>query len=141
MGLLDGKSVLVTGVLTERSIAFHTAALAQKEGAEVVLTGVGRSLSLTRRIAGRLPVSAPVVELDVTSAEQLEALPDAVRQHTDRLDGVLHAIAYAPPGALGGDFLHTEWPDVATTLQISTYSLAALARAAEPLMGDGGSIV
>ena len=112
--------MLVTGVLTDRSIAFHTAALAQREGARVVLTGVGRSVSLTRRIAQRLPQPAPVIELDVTSDEQLAALPDAVREHADRLDGVLHAIAFAPPGALGGEFLNTPWGDVATTMQVST---------------------
>ena len=141
MTLLDGKTILVTGVLTDRSIAFHTAALAQREGARVVLTGVGRSLSLTRRIATRLPEAAPVVELDVTDDAQLSALPDAVGRHADRLDGVLHAIAYAPEAALGGRFADTPWADVATTLQVSTYSLAALARAVRPLLPRGGSIV
>lgn len=141
MKLLEGKTVLVTGVLTDRSIAFHAAALAQREGAQVVLTGVGRSLSLTRRIAQRLPSPAHVIELDVTSDEQLDALAPALREHADQVDGVLHAIAYAPPGALGGQFLQTAWPDVATTLQVSTYSLAALVRAVRPLMSGGGSIV
>jgi len=141
MGLLDGKTLLVTGVLTDRSIAFRTADLAQREGARVILTGVGRSLSLTTRIAGRLPAAAPVLELDVTDDEQLAALPDRLRDHTDRVDGVLHAIAYAPEAALGGQFLRTPWPDVATAFNVSTYSLAALARAVLPLMGRGGSIV
>jgi enoyl ACP reductase len=141
MTLLADKTVLVTGVLTERSIAFRTAALAQEHGARVVLTGVGRSLSLTRRIARRLPETAPVVELDVTSEEQLAALPDALREHTDRIDGVLHAIAFAPEAALGEDFLRPGWSDVATALHVSTFSLASLARAVQPLMTGGGSIV
>src|SRR5581483_10788798 len=96
MGLLDGKSVLVTGVLTEASIAFRVAELAQREGAEVVLTGVGRSRSLTTRIAARLPRTPPVVPLDVTSVDELDALPETLRQHTGQVDGVLHAIGFAP---------------------------------------------
>jgi enoyl-[acyl-carrier protein] reductase I len=141
MALLEGRSILVTGVLTDRSIAFHTAALAQQQGADVILTGVGRSLSLTARIARRLPAPAPVLPLDVTSEDELAALPDLLRQHTDRVDGVLHAIAFAPQDALGGDVLRARWPAVATTVQVSTYSLAALARAVLPLMPSGGSVV
>src|SRR3954452_16092119 len=140
MGILEGRTVLVTGVLTEASIAFRTAAVAQKEGARTILTGVGRSLSLTRRIASRLPDEAPVVELDVTDESHLSSLAERVREHATRLDGVLHAIGFAPQSALGGEFLATPWPDVATTLQVSTYSLAALARASAPLMSRGGSI-
>jgi enoyl-[acyl-carrier protein] reductase I len=127
--------------LTESSIAFRVAEIAQQEGANVVLTGVGRSKSLTTRIAKRLPRPAPVVSLDVTSEEELAALADEVRQHTDHLDGVLHAIGFAPAAALGGGFFEAPWSDVSTALQISTYSLVALARAAMPLMSEGGSIV
>lgn len=141
MGLLSGKSILVTGVLTDRSIAFRVAEVAQREGAAVVLTGVGRSLSLTRRIAGRLPEPAPVVALDVTDPAELDGLATAVRAHTDVLDGVLHAIGFAPPSALGGGFVDAPWSDVATALQVSTYSLAGLTRAALPLMPGGGSVV
>jgi len=143
MGVLDGKTVLVTGVLTEASIAFRTAAVAQEEGARVVLTGVpGRSFSLTQRISRRLPCEAPVVELDVTDAAQLDGLVDELARHqVDRLDGVVHAIGFAPESALGGGFLSTQWEDVATTIQISTYSLPALARAALPLMSPGSAIV
>src|SRR6059058_5797973 len=124
MGVLDGKTVLVTGVLTEASIAFRTAAVAHEEGARVVLTGVpGRSFSLTQRISRRLPCEAPVVELDVTDAAQLDGLGDDLTRHqVDRLDGVVHAIGFAPESALGGGFLSTQWEDVATTIQISTYS-------------------
>jgi enoyl-[acyl-carrier protein] reductase I len=141
MGVLAGRIVLVTGVLTEASIAFQVAATAQQEGATVILTGVGRSRSLTTRIANRLPQPAPVVPLDVTSDDELNDLADAVSQHAEHLDGVLHAIGYAPASALGGGFSQAPWSDVGAALQISTYSLVALARAARPLMGDGGSIV
>jgi meromycolic acid enoyl-[acyl-carrier-protein] reductase len=140
MGILDGKRILVTGVLTESSIAFHVARIAQQEGATVVLTGYGR-LSLVERIARRLPDPPPVLELDVTDVGQLGSLADRVAGHVDGLDGVVHGIGNAPQSALGGNFLHTPWEDVATALHISTYSLKALAMAALPLMGTGGAIV
>ena len=140
MGILDGKRILVTGVLTDASIAFHVARLAQQEGATVVLTGFGR-LSLVQRIARRLPDPPPVIELDVTSPEQLDSLAQRVSEHLDGLDGVVHAIAFAPPSALGGDFLKTPWEDVATAVQVSAYSLKALAMAALPLMTGGGAVV
>ncbi|MEO7126387.1 MAG: enoyl-ACP reductase FabI [Nakamurella sp.] len=139
-GLLAGKKLLITGVITESSIAFHTAALAQELGADVVLTGYGR-LSLVERIALRLPKPAPVVELDATNTEQLASLAERVGEHVDRIDGVLHAIAFAPATALGGVFLDTPWEDVATALHASAYSLKALAVAIKPLMTNGGSIV
>ena len=140
MGILDGKQILVTGVLTDASIAFHVARIAQQEGAKVVLTGFGR-LSLVERIARRLPDPPPVLELDVTDTAQLDSLVQRVSEHVDRLDGVVHGIANAPASALGGNFLHTPWPDVAAALQVSAYSLKALAVAALPLMSSGGSIV
>ena len=139
MGILDGKRVLVTGVLTDASIAFHVARLAQEEGATVVLTGFGRALSLTRRIAGRLPSEAPVVELDVTSDEDLAALPERVREHVDGLDGVLHSIGFAPEGAF--HFLSASWEDVSTAMHVSAYSLKSLTMAAKPMMGPGSSVV
>ncbi len=141
MGLLTGKRLLVTGVLTDASIAFHVARLAQNEGAEVVLSSYGRVLRLTQRISGRLPRTAPVVELDVSSPDDLAALEGRVREHVDGLDGVLHSIGFAPEAALGGNFLNTEWPDVATAVHISAYSLKALTVAALPLMPGGGSVV
>ena len=140
MGILDGKRILVTGVLTDSSIAFHVARIAQQEGARVVLTGYGR-LSLVERIAKRLPDPPPVIELDVTDPAQLESLAGRVSGHTDGLDGVVHSIGNAPQGALGGNFLQTEWSDVAAAVQVSTFSLKSLAMAALPLLGDGGSIV
>lgn len=139
-GLLAGKNLLITGVITEASMAFHTARLAQQLGANVVLTGFGR-LSLVERIALRLPEPAPVVELDVTNTEQLDSLAARVGEHVDRIDGVLHAIAFAPATALGGVFLQTPWEDVATAVHTSAYSLKSLAMAVRPLMTDGGSIV
>ncbi|HTW04583.1 MAG TPA: enoyl-ACP reductase FabI [Streptosporangiaceae bacterium] len=140
MGILDGKRLLVTGVLTDASIAFHVARTAQQEGATVVLTGFGR-LSLVERIAKRLPDPPPVLELDVTDPGQLASLADRVSEHVDALDGVVHSIGNAPQSALGGNFLNTTWDDVAVALHTSTYSLKALAMAALPLMSAGGAIV
>jgi enoyl-[acyl-carrier protein] reductase I len=139
-GLLDGKRLLITGVITDSSIAFHAARVAQEEGAEVVLTGFGR-MSLVERISRRLPKPAPLIELDVINDEQLDSLADRVREHVTGLDGVLHSIAYAPPTCLGGEFLDAPWPDVATAVQVSAYSLKSLAVACLPLMSAGGSIV
>ena len=141
MGLLDGKKILVTGVLMDSSIAFHVARLAQQEGAEVVLTSFGRTMKITQAIARRLPATPPVVELDASRAEDFDTLPDRLREHVDGLDGVLHSIGFAPESALGGNFLNTGWEDVATAVQISAYSLKALAVACQPLMADGGSVV
>jgi meromycolic acid enoyl-[acyl-carrier-protein] reductase len=141
MGILDGKRILVTGIITDASIAFHVARVAQQEGATVIVTGFGR-LSLVERIVRRLPSPPPVLELDVTSEEHLASLAHRVREHVDGLDGVLHAVAYANPDeALGGNFLHTRWPDVATAVQVSAYSLKAVTMAALPLMPGGGSVV
>jgi enoyl-[acyl-carrier protein] reductase I len=139
-GLLAGKRLLVTGVITDSSIAFGVAKVAQENGASVVLTGYGR-LSLVERIAKRLPEKAPVIELDVTDAEHLAALPDKVREHMDGIDGLVHSIGFAPQSALGGQFLNAGWEDVSTALQVSTYSYQSLAVACLPMMQSGGSIV
>jgi enoyl-[acyl-carrier protein] reductase I len=136
--LLDGKRILVSGVLNDASIGFGVAKLAQEQGAEVVLTSFGRVMSLTRRTARKLPTEPEIVELDVTNAEDLDALAGRVG---GKVDGVLHAIAFAPESCLGGGFLDAPWSDVAVAFQVSAYSLAALAKAALPLMGDGGAIV
>lgn len=141
MGLLDGKQVLVTGVLTDSSIAFHVARIAQEQGARVILTGFGR-LSLVERIARRLPEPPPVLELDVTNPEHLASLADRIGEHVSSLDGVVHGIANAPITALGGNFLNTSWDDVSAALHVSAYSLKALAMATLPLMKEnGGAIV
>jgi enoyl ACP reductase len=141
MGILDGKRVLVTGVITDASIAFSVARLAQEEGADVVLTGYGR-LSLVNRIAARLPKLAPVIELDVTNQEHLDQLPGKIREHLDGLDGVVHSIAFGPPDALGGNFLNTPWESAATAVNVSAFSYKSLAVATAPLFGErGGSIV
>jgi meromycolic acid enoyl-[acyl-carrier-protein] reductase len=141
-GILAGKRILVTGVVTDASIAFHVARIAQEEGAEVVLTGFGR-LSLIERIAARLPKPVPVVELDVTDPEHLATLADRVRAEDDRfdgLDGVVHSIAYGPRGAFS--FLDGDWADVSTAVQVSAYSLKSLTTACLPLMERrGGSVV
>ncbi|WP_019147944.1 enoyl-ACP reductase FabI [Timonella senegalensis] len=141
MGLLEGKKILVTGVLTDHSIAFHVAKFAQQEGAQVVLTSFGRQFRLTQAIAKRLPAPAPVLQLDVTDAEDLAALESRVLEHVDSLDGVVHSIGFAPQSVMGGNFLAGEWPDVATALEVSAFSLKSLAVATKPLMKNGGSVV
>ncbi len=142
-GLLDGKRILVAGVTMDSSIGFATAKYAQEQGATVLISNFGRALGITRRIARRLPSEPPVLELDVTDDDHLAGLPDAVREHVDGLDGVVHSIAFGNPETLlGGKFLDGPWPDVAQALQVSAYSLASLATAARPLMPEtGGSVV
>ncbi|MGV9316197.1 enoyl-ACP reductase FabI [Streptomyces sp. NPDC003691] len=141
-GILAGKRILVTGVLTDASIAFHAAKVAQEEGAEVILTGFGR-LSLVERISKRLPKPVPVIELDVTNQEHLDGLADRIREHSSDdsgLDGIVHSIAFGPQGAF--NFLGASWEDVSTAVQVSAYSHKALAMACLPLMEErGGSIV
>jgi enoyl-[acyl-carrier protein] reductase I len=142
MGILDGKRILVAGVTMDSSIGFATARVAQEQGATVLISNFGRALGITRRIAKRLPVEPPVLELDVTDAEHLERLPDLVREHVDGLDGVVHSIAYGNPETLlGGKFMTGPWDDVAQAVHVSAYSFMSLARACKPLMGPGGSVV
>ena len=141
MSLLTGKNILVTGVLTDASIAFHIARLCQEEGATVLLSSYGRVMNLTTRIAGRLPQAAPVIELDVTNEEHLAALADRVREHVPHLDGVVHSIGFAPEAALGGNFLNTSWEDVSTAVHVSAYSLKSLTMAARPTFKGGASVV
>jgi enoyl ACP reductase len=142
MGILDGKRILVAGVTMDTSIGFATARVAQEQGATVLISNFGRALGITRRIAKRLPVEPVVLELDVTDEAHLAGLADAVREHVDGLDGVVHSIAYGNPETLlGGKFMDGPWPDVAQAVQVSAYSLKALAQATRPLMTNGGSIV
>lgn len=140
MGILEGKRILVTGVITDSSIAFHVARMCQEQGATVLLTGYGR-LSLIERVAQRLPEAPPVLELDVTDNEHLDSLSSRVAEHVDGIDGIVHAIAYTPQEALGGNFLSAGWDDVATAMHTSAFSLKALTTAVLPLMKQGGSVV
>lgn len=139
--LLEGKNLLLTGVLTPQSLAFGVAELAAKQGANLLLTGFGRARSLTERSAKRLPGNPEVLELDVTQPEHFAALTAELKSRNLRLDGVLHAIAFAPEDALGGNFLNTPWESVANAFRVSTFSLKELAVATAPLMTEGGSIV
>ena len=141
MGLLDGKRIVITGVLTDASLAFGVAKLAQQEGAEIVLTGAGRGLSLTERTGRKLPTPAPVFELDVTQPAHLARVREQVAEIWDRVDGVLHSIGFAPEACLGDDFMAAQWEDVAVALNVSAYSLKALADAFVPLMTSGGALV
>jgi meromycolic acid enoyl-[acyl-carrier-protein] reductase len=139
-GLLEGKRLLITGVITDASMAFSVARIAQEQGAEVVLTGFGR-MSLVERIAKRLPKPAPVIELDVADNEHLDSLAGRVSEHLDGLDGVVHSIGFAPASCLGNPFLDAPWEDVATTVQVSTYSFMSLTKALLPLLSEGSSVV
>jgi meromycolic acid enoyl-[acyl-carrier-protein] reductase len=144
MGLLEGKRLLITGVITDASLGFHVAKVAQEQGAQVVLTGFGR-MRLVERIAQRLPQPAPVVELDVTNTEHLDTLVERVSPHLGDdpgLDGVLHSIAFAPASCLGdGAFLNAPWEDVEQALHVSAYSFKSLSIALLPLLQPGASIV
>jgi enoyl ACP reductase len=142
-GLLEGKHILVTGVLTDDSLAYGTAAMAQREGAEIVLTSFGRAMSLTRRVAKRLPTVPDVLDLDVTSDVDMAAVAAELTSRWGRLDGFLHSIGNAPASCLGGGFLTAPWADVALAIEISAFSLKTLATALRPLMvaAGGGSIV
>src|SRR3954469_16497989 len=139
--MLEGRRLLITGVLTQDSIAYAVAERAQTAGAEVVLTGFGRGLRITERIAKRLPTEPPVLELDVNDPGHLDAVAKAVDERWGTLDGVLHAIAFAPEDALGGAFLTAPPESAELAFRTSAFSLKALAAALAPLLEDGGSVV
>src|SRR5664280_2926090 len=139
MGLLEGKQILVTGVLTDASLAFAVAQMAQREGAEVVLSGAGRGLSLTKRTARKLPVEAEVLEIDVTEPDQLAEAASTLAARWDQMDGLLHAIGYAPPECLGSDMFQANWDQVQVALHVSAYSLKALVEAFRPLLKAAGA--
>jgi len=140
--LLEGKRLLITGVLTDDSIAFSVAKVAQEAGAEVLLTGVGRGLRITERVAKRLPTTPDVLEMDVNSPEQIEAVAADVTKRWGKLDGVVHAIGFMPEDALGGNFLNTPWESVAFGFQTSAFSLKALSVGLlEPMKAAGAASV
>ena len=139
-GIVEGKRLLITGITMESSIAFHVAKIAQEQGAEVILTSFGRVMRITQTISKRLPKTPELFELDVTDQDQLDSLASRLQDGgVDSLDGVLHSIGFAPPGAF--DFMAGTWEDAATALQASAYSLKSLAVAALPLMSTGSSLV
>ncbi len=139
--LLDGKRLLVTGVLTKGSIAYAVAERAQRSGADIVLTGFGRTRRMTERAASRLPSPPDVLELDVNSAEDFEALVAELERRWGAVDGALHAVAFAPGDALGGQFLQAPPESAEIAFRTSAYSLKAMAEALAPLMRKGGSLV
>ncbi len=143
MSLLQGKRILVTGVLTDDSIAYGVADLAQREGAEIVLTNFGRGLSLTKRVAKHLPVPPDVLELDVTVPGHIASVVSDLEQRWGALDGLLHSVGFAPQSCLGGGFLSAPWEDVGVALEISAYSLKSLSVGLLPLLqaAGGGSVV
>jgi meromycolic acid enoyl-[acyl-carrier-protein] reductase len=140
--LLEGKRLLITGVLTPQSIAFAVAKVAQEQGAEIVLTSFGKAMSLTERTARRLPETPPVLELDANDPAHIERLAGELGDRWEALDGFLHAIAFAPTDALGGNFLQTPWESARTAFQTSAFSLKAVSVGLLPLMRErGGTIV
>jgi len=143
VGLLDGKTVLVTGILTDASLAFSIAERAQHEGATVVATGFGRGLSLTKRVLRKLPVEPTLLELDVTDPVHLDQAARDLATITPSLSGMVHAIGYAPEDCLGSGMLKASAEDVATAFTISAYSLAAMCRSFHSLLAadGGGSVV
>jgi enoyl-[acyl-carrier protein] reductase I len=141
MGLLENKRLLITGVLTDASLGFGVARLAQEEGGEIVLTSVGNARKHTERAARKLPAEPMILDFDVADANHPAQVREALAAEWGTLHGALHAIGFAPPVCLGGTFLDAEWPDVSVALNVSAYSLKALADAVAPLMPDGGSIV
>ncbi|MCH8983715.1 MAG: enoyl-ACP reductase FabI [Acidobacteria bacterium] len=139
--LLEGKKLLITGILTDDSIAWHVARVAQEEGAEIAVTGFGRGMRLTQRSVQRLPQECPVLELDINDPSHVEALVADLRERWGRVDGALHAIAFAPEDALGGNFLNTPVESAQTAFVTSAFSYKTLAVALLPLMKDGGALV
>ncbi len=142
MGILEGKNILVAGVTLDTSIAFHVARIAQAEGANVIVSNFGRAMSLTGRVIKKLDPVPPLLEVDVTNDEHLAGLAGAIGEHVDRLDGVVHSLAFAnPETALGGKFLSTPYNDVSTAVHVSAYSFNSLAMAVKPLLANPASIV
>ena len=141
MSILAGKKILITGVLTEASIAFAAARIAQEQGAEVLLSSFGRMLPITQKISQRLPRPVQVIELDATREEDLNALASKVKETIGSLDGIVHAIAFAPQTALGGNFLSTQWSDVSTAVEVSAYSLKSITVACKEVLNKPSSVV
>lgn len=141
--ILNDKKLLVTGVLTDDSIAWHVARIAQEQGAEVVCTGFGRGLRLTERSVQRLPNPADVLELDINDPEQVASVVANLKDRWGRIDGALHAIAFAPEDALGGNFLNTPPESAQTAFMTSAFSYKTLAVALKPLLeaAGGGGLV
>jgi meromycolic acid enoyl-[acyl-carrier-protein] reductase len=139
--ILEGKKLVITGVITKDSIAFHAASRALEEGASIVLTSFGRARRMTERAAKRLSSEVEVLELDVNSADDLAALTSSLQERWGSVDGALHAIAFAPEDALGGRFMTTPAESASAAFQTSAFSFKALAAALEPLMGAGSSVV
>jgi len=142
VGILEGKNILVAGVTLDTSIAFHVARIAQAEGANVIVSNFGRAMSLTGRVIKKLDPVPPLLEVDVTNDEHLAGLADTIGQHVDRLDGVVHSLAFAnPETALGGKFLSTPYNDVSTAVHVSAYSFNSLTMAVKPLLAKPASVV
>lgn len=141
MTMLEGKRLLLTGVLTEASLAFGVARMAQEQGAEIIITSVDKVMKHTRKAAAKLPVEPEIIEFDVADPDHVIAVREHLESTWGRVDGALHSVGFAPPVCLGGTFMDAGWDDVAVAVNVSAYSLKALADAVAPLMTEGGSIV
>lgn len=140
--ILKGKRILIAGMSDRRSIGFAIAQEAQKEGAEILLTSFGRMMSITQMTAKKLDPVPEILEMDVTKTSDIANAFKEIEKRWDRIDGLVHSVAYAPPDALGGQFLHTPWESVAMAMQVSVFSFKEMARAFLPLMQEhGGSMV
>jgi len=143
MGFLAGKKILITGILSNRSIAYGVAQACRREGATLAFTYVNDELKdRVVKIAAEFG-SVPVLPCDVTQDQDVDALFDALGSEWGMLDGLLHAIAFAPREALTGDFLNgLSRAGFATAHDVSSYSLAALAKGARPLLqGRNGALL
>ena len=138
--LLENKFGIIFGVANRRSIAWASAQACAEAGARLAFTYQNERLkdNVERLIAG---TDAPLAQCDVTKPEEVEQTFAVVREKFGRLDFLIHSLAFAPREALEGEFVATTREAFLTALDISAYSLAELARAAAPLMTDGGSIV
>lgn len=141
MGLLDEKTIFVTGVLTEQSIAFAVAELAQRHGATLIFSSFGRRRRITEKIVNRLPDPGPVIELDVTNQEDLNLLTDRLAEHTNGLDGIVHCISASKPEAVGDNFMAATWDELSTSLRVSGSSLQSITQGCMPLLREGASVV
>ena len=140
--ILKGKNILIAGMSDRRSIGYSIAVEAQKEGAELILTSFGRMMSITQMTAKKLDPIPEILEMDVQKPSDIAAAAKAVGERWERIDGLVHSVAYAPPDALGGNFLNTPWESVATALQVSAFSFKELAAGFLPLMKEhGGSLI
>ena len=139
--ILKDKKILITGILTDKSIAYATAQVAIENGAQVVATGFGKGLRITERIVKRLPGDIQVYEMDIQNKEQVVSAANSIKENFGNLDGILHAIAFSPTEAMGGNFMNTSIEDASTSFEVSAFSLKTLSQGFKSLLNNPASIV